>query len=274
MTPDYPAYVPVINDEIDSDATAEEEALLAAVEDDTLLPAQEEALRRGAVLAAKSDRSATGGAPLGVDLDDISGTRVGVVSAAESDGGLQLTQVVSPVELTQRNDPDLRAVFNKHFSTPTQGSTDMARRLTAAFKELDQIKKARRHTPSAHKPVNGANPVTPDFRNPNLDQALHGQSNQFAAARQRPAPVDVTFDYGTGDVTYARYSAAFIHGFVLVLVVSEDDRWRGVTLPRVDVPLLVTLPGLDAPVPAQYAGVSFPHKGDTLCVLFVSRDSE
>lgn len=231
----------------------------AMLDDDTPSPEQLAIARgRGGILIGKSDRSESGGIPLGSPPDAVGGTVVKL-------DPLNRHGVTAEFTVDGLGDSVIREVCGRYAARIA--GADPSERLAAmeaAYVEIAAIKAALRR----------AAPPQPQHQShaPRPPQAAAPPAGPPPAAG---AAVDVVFDFGGVDGRrLARYRDAIIHDSVLVLVAAEADRAAGIYLPPAfgaSRPFLVTLPGLPDPVRVFSGGVTYPYAGALHCVLFVDR---
>lgn len=250
--------VPVINDADDFDVIDDVDAVMAALDDEEPTEQQVSFQKAGGVIFTPSDRTDSGGIPLGQPPELLTGQQVRMDPLGRTSGGPSVRFV-----LDGRDDPIVREVLKRHQLKPgeVRGRDEYLKTYEAVMTEIaaEKRKQVAPESPALRKAAaRAAAPVVEDV-----------------APR---TAVDVTFDFGGVDgKRRARYRDVYIENDLLVLVAGTADLYTGVFEPPnlgPNRPIVVTVQGLDAPVRALSCGLTHTYGDSTFFLLFVDRGND
>jgi hypothetical protein len=263
--------IPTIND--GQDWTQDERMVLAALDDQDSPTEQQLAIARatGGWIFPKSDRTESGGIPIGMGPDKIGGSRINLMSPRE-DGAVE---TFASFVIDGINDPIVREVMNRHAAANQQAAGDPKAYYAAweaAMLEISAIKAAEEEKKRLAAPKPPANKIA--------GRPMYQPTGTAVSTPRKTIDVDFEVDIGVPGRPLirhilAQYADASIQGNFLVLTAYDDDRASGVTVPpESEAPYLAKLAGLDKPVLVMYAGVTHVDAGKRYFLLFIDRSGE
>lgn len=244
--------------ELPKDLDAETASVMRELESEEPLEEQKRFQASGGWLAPKRSK---------MPMPDkaMAGKRVRLIKFDENGSETQLADYT----VDGMNDPLVRAVFKKHALTSEDESRsfeDYSRVMTQAMREV-QAAKSRK--PTQQKPA------PPSQQSTNRAESPQPQNPQPGRTTMPQPRVDVVFKFGGIDgQRRARYSDAYVHDTLLVLVADEAMVNSGVYEPPDLGPnskFEIDVSNMSEPLVVFSCGLSHSYDGKMFYLLFVDR---